>query len=482
MSTHHTAPVRYDTSNSALTIRDLTVTHPTVTTEALRWSTGSRGPLVSAGEAGEADLTAYAEQALVVGAQAIAAAGGAQDTFDLEQLIQHVGVRTAEATATAMATTDKAIDGATQSIRQVSSEVRKTLTEANETARDCFTKSVQQARSELQSQVLALFGGEDPQVASKLSVLLANFGADLAQRTDKQTSELFQKATRVLDPADPTSPLARHQQHLTQQYTDLTEHLDRQHTALAKGVEDIKSSLTAQQAAAQVATKLAFVTPLKGSTYEAKVHALLHTLAIGLGDEYAETGTVTGTISRCRKGDGVLTVMGGAAKVVIEMSTTKAPRDWTSYLEEAETNRAANASIGLVPNADANAGQSVRTLGPRRVVVAFDPEVDDSAILRLAVQILRIAALAEASSRGTGAVRVAREHVSDALSELARLQKVRRAASAITKQARTIDTEAERLATSLNRILLQAQTALVESATVVDAEDVASGASDPGAA
>ncbi|MEP7161980.1 MAG: hypothetical protein ABI746_12910 [Dermatophilaceae bacterium] len=42
-----------------------------------------------------ADLTAYAEQAFVVGAQAISAVGGTQGTFNLEQLVQDVGRRTA---------------------------------------------------------------------------------------------------------------------------------------------------------------------------------------------------------------------------------------------------------------------------------------------------------------------------------------------------------------------------------------------------
>ncbi|MGH3976306.1 MAG: hypothetical protein ACRDS9_23735 [Pseudonocardiaceae bacterium] len=70
-------------------------------------------------------------------------------------------------------------------------------------------------------------------------------------------------------------------------------------------------------------------------------------IAAGLGDEYADTGAIPGTIARNKKGDGVLTINGGSARIVLEMTNSKRS-SWNDYLDEAERNRAAVASLGLV--------------------------------------------------------------------------------------------------------------------------------------
>ena len=49
---------------------------------------------------------------------------------------------------------------------------------------------------------------------------------------------------------------------------------------------------------------MASVTPIKGASYEDQVHAVMYSVAAGLMDEYAETGTLVGRLARCKKGDG----------------------------------------------------------------------------------------------------------------------------------------------------------------------------------
>ena len=98
------------------------LTHPTVTTEALRWSTGARGPAVAAADLDGADLTAYLAQAVAVGAQAIAVAGGTQDTFNLERLVHDVGTRTPESTTRAAETTNQIVGDAAKAMAEASTE------------------------------------------------------------------------------------------------------------------------------------------------------------------------------------------------------------------------------------------------------------------------------------------------------------------------------------------------------------------------
>jgi hypothetical protein len=218
----------------ALVITGFTVTHPPVTTEALRWPDGRRGPAQPSSDVEKADLSAYAEQAIVVGAQAIAAAGGTQDVYHLEQLVQDVGTRTSEAAAQATRTTNQVVDDASKVVRDASTQATNALTLATETARLSFGQSVCNAKVQLQEQVLHLFGGDDPQVVARLDGLLARFESSLVQRTDAQTTSLFNAAVKALNPDDPGSPLARHQVQIQRQHADLTERLEKQNAQVVE--------------------------------------------------------------------------------------------------------------------------------------------------------------------------------------------------------------------------------------------------------
>ncbi|MFZ1285667.1 MAG: Fis family transcriptional regulator, partial [Candidatus Phosphoribacter sp.] len=391
-----TAPggARYDAGVPAIVITALTLTHPGVTAEALRWSTGSRGPAVSAGELDGADLTAYVEQAVVVGAQAIAVAGGTQDTFNLEQLVTYVGVRTAESAAHAVETTTRVVGDATKAVSDASAEARKAIADASEISRKAFAEAVAQAEQGMRRQIGQLLGGEDPELLARLKPVLESFGADLTRRAGTHTTDLFERATRALDADDPTSPMAKHLKALDARQADLATRWDKHHHDLTGKLAELTTAIQVQRSATQAAKATASVTPLKGGTYEDAIHQAMHQVAVGLGDEYLETGTKGGAISgHNKKGDGVLVVGGGPARVVLEM-TDSASRDWGNYLDEAERNRQAGASLGLVPALAQNAGQGLRVLGPRRVVMAFDPAQDDLGLLRSVVQLLRMAAIA----------------------------------------------------------------------------------------
>lgn len=221
----------------------------------------------------------------------------------------------------------------------------------------------------------------------------------------------------------------------------------------------LTTAVKVKQAAADAGVRIAKVTPLKGGVYEDGISDVMGAIAVGLGDEFLDTGHLTGVISRCKKGDGVLTIAGGPARLVLEMTDSER-KDWGDYLDEAERNRQAVASLGLVPTPEQNAGHSIRVLGPRRIVMAFDHQTDDPALLRTVIQLLRVSALAAVARPDTSGAQVAGERIAEALEVLPKVEKIRKAAGYIRKNAGDIDVEADRLQTSLNRLLLQAQTAL----------------------
>jgi hypothetical protein len=157
---------------------------------------------------------------------------------------------------------------------------------------------------------------------------------------------------------------------------------------------------------------------------------------------------------------------------------TDSPRTgWGEYFDEAERNRGAVAAIGIVRWPEQNDGQSIRVLGPRRLVLAFDPDGDDPELLRTVVLLIRTVALAATSRTGSSEVATAEEKIGEALTQLDRIAKVKKLANGIQKNAGTIDSECTGLNASIRRLLDEALVALAgSSATPAPLTGIASGA------
>lgn len=461
--TSRPASARYDTHHDAVVITSLSISDPVVVSESRRWVTGRRGPVVAPADMGDADLAAFVTQAITIGVHAIAGAGGVQDQIRLDSLVAQVGDRTAEASSKAAAVTADAVTAASSAMERVSTEARKAITDAGIAARQSFSDNVESARKALADEVVRLLGGENPELLARLGPVLDRFGRDLDDRATKQTADLIERVTRQFDPADPTSPIAKHNAELTRQQQELSQSLDKNHRELEAKVEELTAAVRRAHATAEAATATARLTTLKGGTFEQRIHELMDGIAAGLGDEYAATGTRPGAVSRSKKGDGVLSVDGGAVNVVIEMTDSKRT-SWNSYLDEAERNRTALASLGLVRSPDQLGGRTVQTITARRIVMAFDPELDDPAMLRTVVQMLRLAAVAANARRDDAEIDTAREKLTEAIDLLGRIDEVKRLAGLVGGNATKIDKEADGLRSGLDRLLGQAMTALTGAA------------------
>lgn len=458
-NTKNQPAVSYDIAGPMLHLNQLTIAHPAVTTEALRWSTGRRGDAVVEADLVGVDLRAFAEQALVIGAQAITAAGGSQDVANLEALVNQLGERASRSATDAEKGTRAAVENAGQTVAKAATEAREAIDQAGAKARSAFTQEVAAARTSLESEITRLVGGQNPELTVRLGALLDTFGKDLEARSTKQITEVVAGATKKLDPADPTSPLARQQAELRRQSKDLADAVTASHKELAQDVRELAALVREQQAAAKTKAALASITPLKGADYEQDICAALEQLAAAMGAEFTPTGASVGSVPNSKKGDGVLTLKGGAAKVVIEMHDGAGRRDWNAYLADAERNREAVASLGLVPHRDHNAGHVVRVLGPRRLVLAYAPG-DDPAILRATVQLVELVALAAVSRSTTTDLAIAEQRITEAVATLQKIATIRSDAGSIRKSADRIDRDAESLDTALRRLLDQTKSAI----------------------
>lgn len=465
MSNPNTAHL--DVAANAVVINRLTVQDKDLTREAQRWTTGERGPVVDDADVlTAADMSAFVTEALKIGAHALSATGQSQDSRALERMIKEVGDKTAATSVQAAELTDRTVKDATKTMTKAAEDAKKAIVEADKTSRKEFTDSVAAAKTELSTEVRRIFAGDSPELLEKLQPLLDKFGADLDAKSSASITEVLAKAVKQFDPTDPTSPMAKHTAGLEARQLQLTELIGKNHATIAQKVDELGVALKVQ--AAQ--DKVSKVTPIKGDTYENQVNIVLAEVAAGLGDEYTDTRSTVGHLPRSKKGDGLLTVDGGLARVVIEM-TDSARAGWTEYLDEAERNRQAAASLGLVRTTDQNGGRSIRVLGSRRIVLAFDPTSDDPDLVRTVVLLLRAAAVAAATRRGAEQLSTAEEKITAAVAQLDRIDDIKKAASSIHKNADKIETGCTAVTSGIQRLLSEALAALADVESVSEITD-----------
>lgn len=449
-------PAHFDGTASAVIVEQMTIHDVDVVREARRWTTGERGPVIDDIEQlARADLTSYVAEALRLGAHALAVTGQAQESRALEKMLQDVGDKTADSTTKAAEVTGQAVKEASETVTRAAEEAKKAITEADVQSRKEFTTAVAGAKRELNTEVQRIFGGESPELMERLRPLLDKFGTDLDAKISAGTSDLLIKAAKQFDPTDPSSPMAKHAAELNVRQEQLTQQLNKNHAELASKVDELSTALKVQEAK----TTLAKVTPIKGDSYAGQIHTAMFSIAGGLGDEYDDTSAMAGRLPRCKKGDGVLTIDGGSARVVIEM-TDSTRSGWGDYLDEAERNREAAASLGLIRTPDQNGDQTIRVIGPRRVVMAFDPENDDPDLLRTVVMLLRTAALTASARKGAYQIATAEEKINEALAQLTKIDSVKKLAGTIQKNATKIDGECSSINSAIRALLDQALDAL----------------------
>lgn len=458
MNTNHHAHL--NEANDAVVIEHLTVRDKDVAREAGRWTTGERGPIVDdPDKLATADLSEFVTEAVKIGAHALSATSQSQDARALEQMVKEVGAKAENSTAKAAELTERAVTAASETVAKAANDAKKAIVEADANSRKEFTEAVAAAKKDLTVEVRRLFGGDSPELLERLQPLLDKFGTDLDAKSRAGTAELLEKAVKQFDPSDPTSPMAKHTAELSERQRELTDLIGKNHDHLAEKFDELTVALKVQEAR----TTLRKVTPIKGDTFENQVNVVLAEIAAGLGDEYTDTRNSTGAVHRCRKGDGVLSVDDDTTRVVIEM-TDSGREGWPGYLREAERNRHAPAALGLVRTADQNAGRSIRVLGSRRVVMAFDPETDDPDLLRTAVLLLRTVALAATTRRGAEHIATAEEKLTEAITQLENLDEVKKIAGSIQKNAGKIESTCTGMNSSIQRLLADALAALTEAA------------------
>jgi hypothetical protein len=166
----------------------------------------------------------------------------------------------------------------------------------------------------------------------------------------------------------------------------------------------------------------------KGIPYEESVFEVLSQFAAASGDEAVRTGQTWGLIKNCMKGDVTVAVNKIAARghlvnVVFEAKSMSMSRDeWRKELNLAMTNRAAEVSVAVVQFIEQMPSKSrVSIQDNQQLLVAFDPETDDPAVLGCIYNIAKAYAVSR-SLEGTQVsykvIQESLEHLQASLSDL----------------------------------------------------------------
>ena len=97
-----------------------------------------------------------------------------------------------------------------------------------------------------------------------------------------------------------------------------------------------------------------------------------------------------------------------------------------------------------MPTPEQNAGQSIRVLSARRIVMAFDPATGNPDLLRTVVMLLRTASITAAGRSGANEIATAEEKLTEALGLLTKIDDIQKTVTSIHKSAAKIHLECDR--------------------------------------
>ncbi|KZS78588.1 hypothetical protein A4G29_22295 [Mycobacterium kansasii] len=142
-------------------------------------------------------------EAVKIGAHALSAAGQAQESRALEQMLKEVGQRAAESTNKAVANTERAAKAAFRGGNESRLDAKRAIVEADEASRKEFSESVSVATKGLNAELRRIFSGENPELLDRLQPVLDKFGTALDAKVMAGTRDLIAQAVKQFDPSDP---------------------------------------------------------------------------------------------------------------------------------------------------------------------------------------------------------------------------------------------------------------------------------------
>lgn len=386
-----------------------------------------------AARTGDRNVARHVEALIEIGGKAVAIGGSTLDVDEIKRSVDRFTARVESSAESSVNGLRAAVEGATNI----------------ETG--AIATSVSRALGDLAQQLDLLLKGEESPVRQAIGSTVKSLTDQALEEIQRAIKTQEQGVRSVFSTDAPDSPLSALKRDLLQ--------------AEREGRKEIQERLVKLQELVAVGQEHESVmarTAVKGLDFEADVVVALTDLAHGAGDALEPTGGVPGTIPRCKVGDAVVTLNGGAARgdairIVVEAKDRKLTcGQWRDELEQARKNRAAAAAVGVAKVPGHIPGeQRIYILDPTHVVIAFDPAKDDPSLLYTVYHLVRAQAVADVLESADASLDVneVRRTLSGALETLEEFGKIDKAVGSARTQLGTIEKVAQKMRDSLREEL-----------------------------
>lgn len=253
-----------------------------------------------------------------------------------------------------------------------------------------IAKAAKETVEKTRESISALFVGENAivprEVSKKLDDKLDSFSKEM-HRVISQAS-ISMGGSLSLDSEN--SPLRALKSDILQTSLEMNK-------GLGEKLEQLRLKLEALETRKVIVAN----TTKKGLPFEQAVFEMITQIATASGDEALRTGAITGNIKNCKKGDVLLTLNKSLTRdqsinIVIETKSMNLTREeWRRELETATLNRGAELAIAVVQNIDQMPNKSrISITDSKQLFVAFDPDIDDPAVLMCVISFARATVIA----------------------------------------------------------------------------------------
>jgi alkylated DNA nucleotide flippase Atl1 len=453
-------------SDLGLIVRSAVIDDVEVTAEALRWTKGTRGEQVDPAAADGSDLSAFHRAAVGLGARVLHATADSATAVTLAGTVTQLAEK-AEAAGTnlidgAMRATTRVVEVTTKATKEATEATAQIIESARERFHQDLTTGLSETMESVQRDLDRLLAGSDGAVVGAIKEVIGRAMGDAQVSWHRSLTTTLSEVGKTLDVNNPASPLGALERRMVEQQ-------QRQHAELTSKLDHVQELVGGAAAAAATAAAVAAVqatSPAKGRSYQDSVGGLLEAIATGMACSYMDISDTVGLVKACKKGDGILEGRGvdsggPAPRVVVELTTQGHPRNWPQYLEFAERNRGAQASLGIVPTRDlVPGGELVSVIGANRMVLAFNPDEDAPSLLRATLQLLLVQAQRRLSEDRAGDLGLVDTKLEEARRRLVEIGEIIKAAVAVRNGAGKVVTGLESLQGSLVLTIDQARAAL----------------------
>ena len=265
-------------------------------------------------------------------------------------------------------------------------------------------------------------------IKGQLTELMKELKDELAREATRQTSTM----STLVNPSDPNSPMY----------------------SLAQAVESIKNDVTELRTEAAVGLAVAEVvntSPMKGLPYEDQIITRMQQLSGLSADDCIPTGTTTGLIPKCKKGDAVINLKPAGdkimARIVVEAKNSPISRaSWDEEIDKGKKNRDAGGFIGFCKSVNDMPNKNrVLFVDRQTVILAHDPEVDDPQMAYLVYQFVKMSTLSSAGHLDDDKVSMLNDKLDLAIKNLTRF-------SGLSRDAKSIETTGKKMYTEINSL------------------------------